>query len=119
MKLQKRLADDDFVTVVEWMPVARQKASSTVDKRSIRAAQVFEDILPILADDAGMAARNLGFRVILIKVNIRKDTPVRIPAPDIGLRFGQQELLANRSTPLDDQFGAWHRGRRGGCRRWR
>jgi len=93
------------------MPVARQKAPSTVDKGSIRAAQVFKDILPILTDDARMAARNFGFRVILVEVNVREDAPIRIPAADIGLGFCQQELFANRPTPLDDQFGAGHRGR--------
>jgi len=58
-----------------------------------------------------MAPRNFGFRVILVKINVRKNAPIRIPAPDIGLGFRQQKLFANRSTPLDNQFGAWHRRR--------
>src|SRR5205809_1019402 len=69
LKLQKCLANDDFVAVLQYMAFAWQQAASAIDKCSVGRTQVFDHKLPVMFDDARVAARNFGFRVVFVQID--------------------------------------------------
>ena len=42
-----------------------------------------------------MPTRNFGLRVVLIEINVREDPAVRVPASDVRLAAGYDELFSN------------------------
>lgn len=79
---KKCLADNDLVTVIEGLPISRQQTRPSVDEGPVGASQILDQVLMVREGDAGVSSRDLGFRIILVKIDVRKDAAVRIPPPD-------------------------------------
>jgi len=104
MELQKRLPNYYLVTTLQRLPVSGQKPAAAIYEGAICRSEVFYKELPILIHDSRMAARDLGFGIILIKVYIREYSAICIPSSDVGFCASHRKFLSNSSSPFYDQL---------------
>ncbi len=94
-KLEKCLADDDLIAVVERMLAARQQAMTAIDKCPVGAAEIFDEELAALRDDARVSARNFSFRIILIEIHVRENSAIGIPTANQRFDIREWKFLAD------------------------
>jgi hypothetical protein len=94
MKSQKRLSNYDFVAVTQRCALPWRESLAPIDKSSICRAQILEKVLTVGERDSCMPARNLGFGVIGVEINVGKDSAIRIPPTDMRLNIVKHELFA-------------------------
>src|SRR5262249_4312743 len=75
-------------------------------KSPVRAAQILDQILVVQKLYSSVTARNLGFGVILVQINVREDAAIRVPATDHRLGSGDRKLLPDFASTLNDQSGS-------------
>src|SRR6185503_4091464 len=95
LKLQKRLADNHLIAVLKHMTFAGKKSSPAIYESAVGRPEVFDEILAVMVDNAGMPSRYLGLRIIFIQIDIREYAAVRIPAADIRLNTHYWKLFAD------------------------
>src|SRR5262247_3157133 len=104
-KFEKGFAYDYLVTVFKRLFGAGRQARPAVDESPIRAPKVLDQILVVRKLYPGVAARDLGFGIVLIKVDVREDASVGVPATYHRLGSADWEFLANLAAALNDQLG--------------
>src|SRR5262245_37754442 len=105
-KFEKGFAYDYLVTVFKRLFGAGRQARSAVDEGPVRAPEVLDQILVVQKLYPGVAARDFGFRIVLVQVDVREDASVGVPAADHRLSSADRKLFANLAAALNDQFGA-------------
>jgi hypothetical protein len=85
---------------LQRVALARQKPSTSIDESAICRAEVFDKKLTVVIDYPCVAARNFCLWIILIQIDIRKDTAVGVPSPDVGFDAGYLKLFSDSSSPL-------------------
>src|ERR1700755_1499607 len=105
MKAQERFADDDLVVVAQDVRVARQQTAAAVNERAVGRAEVLYLVLPVLARDAGVAARNLGFGIVRIQIDVRENAVIGVPAADVRFVVRKRKFGAAAFSAFDHQFG--------------
>src|SRR5262245_23198958 len=108
-EFEKRFADDDLIAVVKRLLGAGQQTRPAIDKSPVRTAQILDQILVVQKLYSGVTARNLGFGVILIQINVRKDAAISVPATDHRLGSGYRKLFSDFASTLNDQSGSRRR----------
>src|SRR5215831_2826478 len=82
-KSQERLAHDDFITVFQWLPIAGGQTATAIDESSVSRSQVFNQVTSIAHDNARVAARDLGFGIIGIQINVGKYATICVPPANV------------------------------------
>ena len=102
MEAEKRLTDDDLVTIAQRLPLSRRQSFAAVDERAVGRAQVLEKVLTIAQSDSRVTARDFGLGIVCVEIDVRENASVGIPPSNLGFHFIQHELFAARSTTFDD-----------------
>src|SRR5262245_38468306 len=105
-KFEKGFAYDYLITVFKRLFGAGRQARPAVDESPVRAPEVLDQKLVVQKLYPGVAARDFGFRIVLVQVDVREDASVGVPATDQGLGSVDRKLFANLAAALNDQFGA-------------
>jgi len=88
------------------MAVAGQQSAASIDECAVGTAQILYQILSALMNNPGMTAGDLGFRIVLIEIDVGENTAIGIPAADIGFRIRENKLFADSAAALNNQFGS-------------
>jgi hypothetical protein len=106
MEFQERLPYDYLITTLQRLPVAGQKPAAAIYERSVGRSEVFDEELPVLIHYSRVTARDLGFWIVLIQVDVRENPAIRIPASYVGLSAGNGKFLSDSAPAFNDQFAA-------------
>jgi hypothetical protein len=107
MEFQKRFPDDYLITTLKRLPVSRQKPAPSINEGAVGRAKVFDEELAVLIHDSRVTARYLGFRVVLIKVDIREYPAIRIPSSNVSFAIGNREFLTNSASAFYDELATY------------
>src|SRR5258708_831416 len=72
-------------------------------KGSICGSQILDHVLTFAQRNTSMTARDLGFGIVRIQINIGENSTVRIPAANVSVLVVEGELLARRAAAFDYQ----------------
>jgi hypothetical protein len=84
MKSEKSLAHDDFIAIIHRLAFARFQSAAAVHERAIGGSEILNDVLSVFAGNPRVTARNFCFGIVRVQINVRKDTAVGVPTPDVG-----------------------------------
>ncbi len=93
MKTKECLSHDNFVAISQYLSITWNQSPPAIDERSVRRAQVFDEVVTFVAHDPGMPARNFSFGIIVIQIHIGKDAAIGVPAADLRVLVTEDELL--------------------------
>lgn len=95
---QKRLANDDLVTVIEGLSISGKQPWSPVDEGAIGAAQVLDQVLLVREGNPRVAAGDFRFRVILVEIDVGKDAAIRVPPSNHQLAVSRERELPSAAA---------------------
>jgi len=81
----------------------RKKPSPSIDERTVGRAEVLDEVLAVVINDARVPSRDLGFGIVFIQIDVREYAAVRIPAANVRLNADDRKLFADSPAPLDYQ----------------
>ena len=83
------------------MALAWEKSPAAIHERAVGRAQVLDEKLTVMIDDARMSSRNLRLRVVFIQIDVRENAAVGIPTSDVRFDSGYWKLFANSAATFD------------------
>jgi len=103
LKLQKRLADNYLIAILKHVALAGKEPSPSIHERTVGRAQVLDEVLAVVINDARVPSRDFGFGIVFIQIDVRENAAIRVPPADVGLNTHDWKLFADSPAAFDYQ----------------
>src|SRR5436309_6511871 len=85
------------------MSLALGQSMSAVYKSSVNGSQILDQVLAVAQRNARVAPRHLRLWIVSVKIDIREDASVGIPAANVRVLITQEKLLTCGAAALDHE----------------
>src|SRR5438128_1575054 len=104
IKSQKCFSYDDLIAVLERLFITLNQPPSTINKSSISRSQILDEVIPFRVHDPRVLTRDFCFRIVVVEIDVGKNSPVSVPSSNLYVVVAQRKLFAGGTSTLNHQL---------------